>query len=39
MATKLADEAKRDFVLEICDREFTDEPPATGKTWAVTEEA
>jgi hypothetical protein len=39
MAIELAAGAKHDFVLEISDRQFTDEPPDADKSWAATEEA
>ena len=39
MAIELAAGAAHDFVLEISDRAFTDEPPDAGKSWAATEEA
>jgi GH15 family glucan-1,4-alpha-glucosidase len=38
MRIELAEGAKHDLVLEISDREFTDEPPDTERCWAATEE-
>ena len=39
MTVKLAAGETHDFVLEISDRDFTDEPPDAGRLWAATEEA
>jgi alpha,alpha-trehalase len=39
MRIELAEGAKHDLVLEISDREFTDEPPDARRCWAATEEA
>jgi GH15 family glucan-1,4-alpha-glucosidase len=39
MKIELAEEAKHDLVLEISDREFSDEPPDAERCWAATEEA
>ncbi|HEY3883114.1 MAG TPA: glycoside hydrolase family 15 protein [Trebonia sp.] len=39
MRVRLEEGAQHDLVLEISDREFTDEAPDAGKLWAATEEA
>jgi GH15 family glucan-1,4-alpha-glucosidase len=39
MRIELAEGATHDLVLEISDREFTDEPPDADMCWAATEEA
>jgi GH15 family glucan-1,4-alpha-glucosidase len=39
MRVGLAEGAKHDLVLEISDREITDEPPDAERCWAATEEA
>jgi hypothetical protein len=39
MRIELAEGAKHDLVLEISDREFTDEPANADKSWVATEEA
>jgi GH15 family glucan-1,4-alpha-glucosidase len=39
MEVRLAEGEEHDLVLELSDREFTDEPPAAGKLWTATEEA
>jgi GH15 family glucan-1,4-alpha-glucosidase len=39
MTVELAAGAEHALVLEISDREFTDDPPDAGRTWAATEEA
>jgi alpha,alpha-trehalase len=39
MEIELAAGTKGDLVLEISDREFSDDPPDAGQAWAATEEA
>jgi GH15 family glucan-1,4-alpha-glucosidase len=39
MGIELAEGAKHDLVLEISDREFSDQPPDAGRSWAATQEA
>jgi alpha,alpha-trehalase len=39
MTVELAGGAEHALVLEVSDREFTDEPPDAARTWAATEEA
>ena len=39
MRVELAEGEEHDLVLEISDREFTEEPPDAERCWAATEEA
>jgi GH15 family glucan-1,4-alpha-glucosidase len=39
MRLELAEGAKHDLVLEICDRQLTEEPPDADKSWEATQEA
>ena len=39
MTVRLGAGEHHDLVLEMSDREFTDEPPDAGRLWAATEEA